>query len=150
MKREASAQKVQGVDDESQAKLKDEETAGFTLFGEEQEVQCAYEPSNIIWENLEIPVKTRNRNKCRVLLIICFMLLIILLAVASSPSAVNSGHRRARFSALCTSPTVPPPPTAPGSSSKEDPEDPVESSSSLSAGPVMQALVLFGILQKLT
>jgi len=83
MKREASAQKVQGVDDESQAKLKDEETAGFTLFGEEQEVQCAYEPSNIIWENLEIPVKTRNRNKCRVLLIICFMLLIILLAVAS-------------------------------------------------------------------
>ena len=70
MKREASVQNVSSVDEESKAKLKDEETAGFTLFGEEQEVQAAFEPSNIIWENLEIPVKTRNRNKCRVLLII--------------------------------------------------------------------------------
>ena len=55
---------------------------GFTLFGEEQEVAAAFEPSNIIWENLEIPVKTRNRNKCKVFLIVSFLLLIILLAVA--------------------------------------------------------------------
>ncbi len=28
---------------------------GFKLFDEEQEVYAANEPSNIIWENLEIP-----------------------------------------------------------------------------------------------
>ena len=28
---------------------------GFKLFGEEQAVYAAKEPSNIIWENLEIP-----------------------------------------------------------------------------------------------
>jgi len=82
MKADTPVSKVQGVDEESKQKLPDENNAGFTLFGEEQEVVAAFEPSNIIWENLEIPVKTRNRNKCIVLFIVGFLLLFILLAVA--------------------------------------------------------------------
>jgi len=81
MKKEASLPKV-AVDEESKVKL-DESEDGFTLFGEEQAVQAAFEPSNIIWENLEIPIKTRNRNKCIVLFIVSFLLLFILVAVAA-------------------------------------------------------------------
>jgi len=81
MKKDTLPLKV-AVDEESKVK-EDECEDGFTLFGEEQAVQAAFEPSNIIWENLEIPVKTRNRNKCIVLFIISFLLLIILVAVAA-------------------------------------------------------------------
>ena len=40
-------------------KINDDEDKmpGFTLLDEEQEVKPSYEPSNIIWENIEVTTK---------------------------------------------------------------------------------------------
>ena len=47
---------------------------GLMLFGEEQEVFEASEPSNIIWENLEVPQSRRN---CNIFLAATAMLFIL-------------------------------------------------------------------------
>lgn len=56
---------------------------GFKLFDdlEDLEVMAAHEPSNIIWENLEIDSKQRNKNKCKAFIIIGVMLIVILCGV---------------------------------------------------------------------
>jgi len=54
---------------------------GFKLFGIEQELRFSYEPSNIIWENLENETATLNKNKCKVYVKIGFFLIAILLAI---------------------------------------------------------------------
>ena len=56
---------------------------GFKLFDdmEDLEVLAAREPSNIIWENLEINNKQRLKNKCRAFCIVGFMLIVILCGV---------------------------------------------------------------------
>ena len=44
-------------DNDEEANVPDgyEDGPGFTLFGEEQEVAEAFEPSNILWENMAGP-----------------------------------------------------------------------------------------------
>ena len=58
-----------------------EKGTGFKLFGLEQELRGSYEPSNIIWENLENETRTLNKNKCKVYIKIGFFLIAILLAI---------------------------------------------------------------------
>ena len=42
---------------------------GFELFGQNQHISEASEPSNIIWENIDIRRKDRNLRKCYIGLI---------------------------------------------------------------------------------
>ena len=63
------------------------------LFGEEQEVFEASEPSNILWENLEVPQSRRNRNLC---LTVTAMLIILFVLCAGTIAAklVAAGSTR--------------------------------------------------------
>ena len=54
---------------------------GFKLLDQEQVIKEAHEPSNIIWENLEIPQSVRNRRKIGAFLMVCIILFIILAGV---------------------------------------------------------------------
>ena len=51
---------------------------GFKVLGTQQMVEKAQEPSNIIWENLGIPTKVKNRRKIAVSIIIIVFLICIL------------------------------------------------------------------------
>ena len=74
---------------------------GLMLFGEEQEVFESSEPSNIIWENLEVPQTRRNFNICLTATAMLFILGFICVGTIAAKLVAAAATRQYPISTLC-------------------------------------------------